>query len=175
MQGVVDEHLREHGGRAFPHGLVAQARRLSLTLFDRGESEPLWRLLQVMDEGMREGDDTVRRVVSMGFVQDFGPEVARNPSMVDAWPDALRAEVENQQPWRPHSRERQLLSVLVKLLVLVGALVVAAVVAWKWLPEWLPEWVVRFAGLGIGFAGLQWALRGTRLDLLNRYGRKMRP
>lgn len=175
LRGVVDEHLREQRGRVLLHGLVTKVRRLSRTMFDRGESEALGRLLQVMDEGLRDGDDTVRRVISMAFVQDYGPEIAQNPSLVEAWPGALRAEAERQQPWRPHSRERQLLATIVRLLVVLGAFVMFAVIVSTWLLDWLPEWVVQFVAIAAGLAGLQWAVHGTRLDLLTRYTRKMRP
>jgi len=170
LRDLVDAHVREERGRVLPHGLVTQVRHVSLGMFNRGESEALGRLLQVMDEGIREGDDTVRRVISMAFVQDLGPEIAQHPSLVAGWPAALRAEVEKQQPWQPHSRERQFLATIVRLVVVLGALVVAVIV---W--ERIPAWVVQFVGPVIGLLSLQWALRGTRFDLVGRYTRRMRP
>jgi hypothetical protein len=120
-------------------------------------------------EGIREGNDAVTRVVATAFVQDLGSQ-SRDPSFVEAWPSALRAELELQRPWQSHSRERQFLAVVAKLAAASGAALAVLMVV----PEWAPGGVVEFVIMSIGMGGMQWALRGTRVDLRGRRSRKMR-
>lgn len=75
---VVAEHL-EYNEELLLHLRVADLRRMAIGMFERGESDSLARLLEVLDRSLVEGDDHVENAVAVSFVEDTGwwdPEMA---------------------------------------------------------------------------------------------------
>lgn len=99
---VVEDHLAYYD-ELLLHLLVADIRRLAIAMFERGQSEPLARLLRLLDRSLTEGDDPVENAVAVSFVEDTGwwnPEVS---AFMDAWPAGLAAEAERQRQRRPNA------------------------------------------------------------------------
>lgn len=98
-QELVAEHVEYHQ-ELLLHLLIADLRRMALTMFERGELDPLRRLLAVLDRSLIEGDDSVRNAVAVCFVEDTGwwdPEMS---AFMTTWPGALTAEANRQRRWR---------------------------------------------------------------------------
>jgi hypothetical protein len=93
---VVAEHLAFHE-ELLLHVLMADLRRMAIAMFERGESDSLGRLLEVLDRSLVEGDDHVENAVAVCFVEDTGwwdPEMA---AFMGVWPAGLSAEAERQR------------------------------------------------------------------------------
>jgi hypothetical protein len=83
------------------HLLVADLRRLAIQWFDEGQNEPLGRLLQVVEAGLREGDEHVENAVAVSFIEDTGWwDESMRPFIAD-WPAGLTDELDRQRRASP--------------------------------------------------------------------------
>lgn len=67
--------------------------RLAVERFGKGIDEPLARLLAVVDQGLRDGDEGVINAVAMSFVEDAAWWGPANEAFIATWSDDLAAEV----------------------------------------------------------------------------------
>lgn len=105
-QGLVDEHRCDDDRELLLHLLMADVLRLASSLFERGEASALRRLLDVIDTGLRFGDEYVGNAICVSFVELAGPwEPAIQPFMA-SWPDALQAEASRQLHGNPSAQPR---------------------------------------------------------------------
>ena len=66
------EHHDEQEGELLLHLLVADLRRLALAWFEEGRTDALGRLVDLLDTGLREGDEYVENAIAVSFVEDLG-------------------------------------------------------------------------------------------------------
>lgn len=92
---LIDEHQSFYGD-VMLHVLVADLRRMALRWFESSDAEALARLLDVIDRGIREGDDAVRNAVAVSFIEDTGCWDPAMQGFMDTWPPAMKAEAARQ-------------------------------------------------------------------------------
>jgi hypothetical protein len=97
---LIDEH-RSFYDDLLLHVLVADLRRMALDLFESGDAEGLVQLLDVIDHGIREGDDAVRNAVAVSFIEDTGCWEPAMQGFIDTWPPAIRTEADRQSRASP--------------------------------------------------------------------------
>lgn len=51
------------------------------------------RILAVVERGLRDGDEHVRKAVAVSFVEDFGAFPGETDELLALWPPLLRAEL----------------------------------------------------------------------------------
>lgn len=93
---VVREHLDDNDGLLL-HVLTADLRRHAIQAFEAGRSDVLSRLLAVVDAALREGTEDVINAMAVSFVEDTGWWDPDMQPFIEAWPAALRAEVDRQR------------------------------------------------------------------------------
>lgn len=98
------EHLEDYGNELLLHLLVADLRRLAVEWFGDGRNEPLGRLLEVLETGLREGDGDVKNPVVVSFVEDTGWWDESMQPFISLWPTGLADELERQRKHRRSSR-----------------------------------------------------------------------
>jgi hypothetical protein len=99
-EATVTAHLH-NSDELLLHLPVADLRRLAIQWFDAGQNEPLGRLLQVVETGLREGDDDVENAVAVSFVEDTAWwDESMQPFIAD-WPAGLTNELDRQRRASP--------------------------------------------------------------------------
>jgi len=91
VQDVLDHHLEQlPGGDEFV--LMGLLRDRALQLFDGGVHGALFRLLEIVDEALADGDDELADAVSSDFIADTPPWDPDMEAFVAAWPVHMRAQ-----------------------------------------------------------------------------------
>lgn len=96
FQPVLDEHLADFEGEVLLTLLVADARRMAIEAFDRGDRDLSDRMVNVVDEGFRRGDVTVEDAIAVCFIEDTPSWDRARRKFIQSWPQAMRDEVERQ-------------------------------------------------------------------------------
>ena len=91
------EHLETYDGELLLHVLIADLRRLAVAWFDEGSTDPMQRLLAVLDAGLAEGDERVENAVAVSFVEDAAWWDQPSQAFIATWPAGLAHEVERQR------------------------------------------------------------------------------
>jgi hypothetical protein len=99
---VLDEHLAD-SDEVLLHLFVARVRDVSIAAFDAGDRDLAGRVVGVLDEGLRLGDDRVVNAVAVSFVEDTGWWDPARDEFIDSWPAALRDEAARQMRGRGSS------------------------------------------------------------------------
>lgn len=94
---IVAEHLVDNGNELLLHLLIADVRRFSIEQFERDDSEALSRCLDVVAQGLIEGDEYVENAVAVSFVEDTGWWDPLMQPFIASWPLPLREEAERQR------------------------------------------------------------------------------
>jgi hypothetical protein len=97
---TVTAHLQD-SGELLLHLLVADLRRLAVQWFDARKNEPLRRLLNVIEAGLREGDEDVENAVAVSFVEDTGWWDESMQPFIAIWPAGLTRELDRQRGASP--------------------------------------------------------------------------
>jgi hypothetical protein len=97
---TVTAHLQD-SGELLLHLLVADLRRLAVQWFDARKNEPLRRLLNVIEAGLREGDEDVENAVAVSFVEDTGWWDESMQPFIAIWPAGLTRELDRQRRASP--------------------------------------------------------------------------
>lgn len=97
LDAVVAEHLADHDGEVLLHLLVADLRRLAHAAHVSGDSAKRDAVLELLDWGLRDGDEALENAVSVSFVEDSGWWEPGMVEYVDSWPPALTEELRRQQ------------------------------------------------------------------------------
>ena len=93
---MIDEHVASYG-ELLPHVLFGDLTRFVLAGHERGDRDLERRSLSFLDRALREGDEEVRNLVQVSFVENVGTWEPAQQAFVAAWPDALRADAERLQ------------------------------------------------------------------------------
>jgi hypothetical protein len=94
---TVREHLADNDGDLLLHLLLADLRRLAVAWFDQGFTDPLQRLLAVVDDGLAAGDDRLENAVAVSFVEDAAWWEPSSVAFIATWPNGLANEVQRQR------------------------------------------------------------------------------
>jgi hypothetical protein len=96
VQQIVREHLQDND-ELLLHLLTADLRRFAIEAHRSGDAEVLQRLLNVIDQGLTDGTESVDNAMAVSFVEDTG---WRDPAMepfIAVWPAGMQAEARRQQ------------------------------------------------------------------------------
>lgn len=96
LQPVLDEHLEDMSGELLPHLLFGDLTRYVTAAHGQGSGERVNRILQFLEDAIQNGDQYVKDLVAVSFIENIGvwePEMA---SLVAALPPALRQEARAQ-------------------------------------------------------------------------------
>ena len=102
LEPLIAEHF-EYYAELLLSLLIADVRLFSISAFENGNLDVLQRCLAVMAAGLEDGDDYVKNVVAVSFVEDTGWWEPGMGAFIDVWPEALQAEDRRQRDWRPES------------------------------------------------------------------------
>ncbi|MCU1492546.1 MAG: hypothetical protein JWO62_310 [Acidimicrobiaceae bacterium] len=97
----IEGHFADNGGELLIHNLMPELRSFAYEAWLRGDTELTNRILQLVADGLEQGDDALVNAVAVSFVEDaewWNPAMG---SFIEAWPDGLRAEALRQRTWRP--------------------------------------------------------------------------
>ena len=97
---AIGEHVEVYG-ELLPHVLFGDLTRFVLAARARQDQELVQRSLAFLEDAMREGDQGVRDLVAVSFVENIGPWDDAVAPFISEWPDALRQAAEAQQNQRP--------------------------------------------------------------------------
>jgi hypothetical protein len=97
---MIDEHVAEYDA-VLVHILFGDLTRFVLAAHERGDTDVEQRSLSFLDRALREGDEQVRNLVAVPFVENVGPWDKARRGFIAEWPDALRTEAERQRDWKP--------------------------------------------------------------------------
>lgn len=100
VQPLLDEHLADFD-EVLPHLLVARVRDMTIEAFDGGDHELASRIVDVLDEGLRIGDESVENAVAVSFVGDTPLWDPARKRFINSWPQGLRDEAERQRKRNP--------------------------------------------------------------------------
>lgn len=100
VQPLVDEHLADFD-EVLLHLLIARVRDMAIAAFDGGNRQLAGRIVAVMDEGLRHGDEGVENAVAVSFVEDTPWWDPDRKKFMESWPQALRDEAERQKNRSP--------------------------------------------------------------------------
>lgn len=93
---LVDEN-RDDDGVVLLHLLLPDLLRLTVAAFNAGDTALVGRVLTVVDQGLREGDDYVAEAVAVSFVEHYGTAPGESDELLACWPPLLRAELDRQR------------------------------------------------------------------------------
>ncbi len=94
-----DEHVAEYG--VLPHVLFGDLTRFVVSAHERRDTDLENRSLAFLDRALLLGDGDVVNLVAVSFVENVDPQQHRG--FIATWPDALRAESDQQRDWKPPS------------------------------------------------------------------------
>ena len=92
-RAAVEEHLDDMDGELRPHLLMSDLLRLTVRAFHSGQDDLARRLLTFANRCLEEGDDYVREVAAVSYVEHFGASEGETDELLDIWPKALRDEL----------------------------------------------------------------------------------
>lgn len=95
---LVDAHLDEYD-ELLLHLLVADLRRVLTQAFRDGNVDLVRRGLDVLERALVTGEAGVVNAIAVSFVEGSGGVDPGTQTFIDAWPAALRAEMERQRSW----------------------------------------------------------------------------
>jgi hypothetical protein len=108
VQGLVDnvpeieptltEHLADNG-ELLLHVFVARVRDAAIIGFENGDRDLSDRIVEVVDVGLRDGDEQVRNAVAVSFVEGTQWWEPNRAAFIRSWPPDLRGEAERQKDW----------------------------------------------------------------------------
>jgi hypothetical protein len=78
FSAALDEHLDDMGGDVLPHLLFGDLTRFLIAAHERGAAEPVPRTLQFLEGAIRHGDQYVKDLVAVSFIENIG---VREPAM----------------------------------------------------------------------------------------------
>ncbi len=96
---IVAEHLIDHDNEVLLHLLIADVRRFSIERFEEGDTAALRLCLDVVAQGLTDGDEHVVNAVAVSFVEDTGWWDPLMQPFMATWPAPLRDEAERQRKW----------------------------------------------------------------------------
>jgi hypothetical protein len=86
---AVDEHVAEYD-EVLQHVLFGDLTRFVLAAHERGDREVEERCLGFLDRAVRDGDDEVKNLVLVSFVENIQPWDPSRADFIGSWPSALR-------------------------------------------------------------------------------------
>lgn len=90
---TVRDHLDDQDGQLLIHILMADLLRLTLRVFDEGQTDLARRVLGFVDRCLNEGDESVRNAVRVSFVEGYGYGPDEPEELLSLWPAGLRADL----------------------------------------------------------------------------------
>lgn len=95
----LEEHLVDNGGEVFNHLLFCDLSRFTMAAHERSDTSTTRQVMTFVDEAFRRGDDDVRNVISVSFVENF-IDTGTERQFVSTWPASLQREAEAmRQAW----------------------------------------------------------------------------
>ena len=79
-----------------PHVLFGDFTRFVIAAWRSGDTELLGRCLDFLERALLEGDEKVRNLVEVSFIENVGVWDPTMVPFVETWPNALRAQAERQ-------------------------------------------------------------------------------
>lgn len=95
-RSIVEEHLRDNDALLI-HLLLPDLLREAVHQFHSGSSSDLETLLDVVDEGLRRGDEPLVNAICVSFVEHAGHGDGESSAFLETWPAALRFELDRQR------------------------------------------------------------------------------
>jgi hypothetical protein len=92
---VVDDHLATYD-ELLPHVLFGDVTRFVMDAYEEGRSGVERRCLEFMERALRDGDDDVKNVIQVSFVENVGPWDPAVRDWIATWPLTVRQEAERQ-------------------------------------------------------------------------------
>jgi hypothetical protein len=94
----LEEHLVDHDGEVLNHLLFGDLSRFTMAAHERGDRSTTRQVMTFVEEAFRRGDDDVRNVISVSFVENFIDTEAER-QFVSTWPASLQREAEALRRW----------------------------------------------------------------------------
>src|SRR5207253_247565 len=82
---TIDEHVADYDS-VLAHVLFGDLSRFVLAAHERGDTDVEERSLAFLDRALREGDEQVRTLVAVSFVENVGPWDQAQQGFIAAWP-----------------------------------------------------------------------------------------
>jgi hypothetical protein len=96
LSPVLAQSVDEFDGLLF-HLFIADVRRFAIAAHERGDEATLHRVLDVVDRGLTDGDESVRNAIAVSFVEDTAWWDPNMGPYISTWPAGLTAEVQRQR------------------------------------------------------------------------------
>jgi hypothetical protein len=93
---AIEEHVARYE-EPLPHVLFGDFTRFVLQAHQQGEQALVDRSLALLDGALRDGDEKVKNVVAVSFVENVGPWEESKQPFVRTWPPTLRREADRQR------------------------------------------------------------------------------
>jgi hypothetical protein len=86
-------------GEVLPHVLFGDLTHFVLASRRDRHQDIVDRALSFLESGLVDGDDQVKELVAVSFVESVGPWDASMAEFIETWPPGLRAEAARQRHW----------------------------------------------------------------------------
>jgi hypothetical protein len=100
FRAETDEHVADYG-EVLLHVLFGALTRFVLEANEERDVGVVERTLEFLEQAWVDGDEEVRNLVAVSFVENVQPWDPSRRRFIESWPPGLRAEAERQRNWRP--------------------------------------------------------------------------
>ena len=95
---TIQEHIADNG-EVLQHLLFGDLTRFVVAAWEAGDKEVVARCLSFLEGAIMSGDEAVKNLVAVSFVENVGPWEKENSQFIRTWPTELRAEA-HRQGWK---------------------------------------------------------------------------
>lgn len=90
--GLVTEHLEDNDGELLLHLLMGDLLRFAVSAFQANDTLTASKVLGLVDQALRDGDEYVQNAVAVSFVEHSGFGPGESEEFLAVWPQGLKEE-----------------------------------------------------------------------------------